>query len=207
MHRRAGLAMIVALLGTGVAAAQTLNAPQNAKLPSVVPLPAPMAVPSKTAPAKPTPAKPVPVAPVPAKPVPAKPVPAKPVPVKPAAVTWHTDIDAAWTLAKQQQRPMLIYVSAKNCSWCVRMARETLADAGLQTDVTASCIAVRLDQQTADRELLKKLGVRVYPTTLIVSPQAKILSRTDGYVTAHDLRQKLRATTEQVAARSTTDKR
>ncbi len=107
-------------------------------------------------------------------------------------LNWETDMQRATKVSRQTGRPILVKVTADWCGYCKQMKAETFTDAGIITDVNASFVAVELNADT-NRELIKRLGVKSLPTVLVISPDQKILEKEEGFRSAAQLSQLLRA--------------
>ena len=97
----------------------------------------------------------------------------------------HADIDTAWAAAQRSGRPMLIYVVSDNCFYCKKMLKETLWRPPIATGLAGSVESVAVNA-TEDAGLAKKLGVKAYPTTLVVSPSNQLLYQAIGFKTAEE---------------------
>lgn len=107
-------------------------------------------------------------------------------------ISWQPDVATAWTDSQTKQQPMLLYVKTEGCFYCTKMERETYASESVARCVSDGFIATSVDQSTIP-ELVKKLGIRVYPTTVIIAPNAQVLDSISGYVSAKDLQPRLDA--------------
>ncbi len=108
------------------------------------------------------------------------------------AIRWQTDLKPAAEYARQNRRPMIITVTAPWCSYCKKLESETFRDAGFIRSVNAAqYVSVQVDSD-ANRELVSRMGIRNLPTTLIVSPDLRIVERMEGFRTAEQLSQSLR---------------
>jgi thioredoxin-like negative regulator of GroEL len=94
-----------------------------------------------------------------------------------------TSYPAAWTAAQQSQRPILVFVTSSRCPHCVRMLSQTFKDADVQQTVVDGFETVYVDR-SAHPELVAKLGVRLFPTTVLVGANNKVMDRMEGYVDA-----------------------
>lgn len=110
-------------------------------------------------------------------------------------VVWHGDLKAAWKVAKASGDPMLLYVTMQNCRFCNKMAEETLIDERVTAQIAEGFVPVKV-QREAEMELVKKLGVRAYPTTIIVLPNGKVYASAKGYVTPERFARSLRTARE-----------
>jgi len=105
-------------------------------------------------------------------------------------IEWRREVMEAWQSARTSKKPLLIYVSLESCGHCRRMERETLVDPGVASRVGQAFVAARIDGEK-DASLVKRLGVRIYPTTVIISPDNKVLDAVAGYIDADGLRARL----------------
>ena len=100
---------------------------------------------------------------------------------QPAGPFEFETVDEAWQAAQESRDPLLLFVSSDHCYYCKKMLAETMTHPEL-----APAFA-RLFETTAvdggrDRELVDQLGVRAYPTTVVISPEGKLLAKLEGYV-------------------------
>ncbi len=103
---------------------------------------------------------------------------------------WKTSHQEAWRAAQTEQRPMLIYITTENCVYCRKMVQETLTDDNVARDIQASFVPVNLTAQ-GNRILVRKLRVRSYPTTVIISPRSVVLDYMSGYVSPEEMQVRL----------------
>jgi uncharacterized protein YyaL (SSP411 family) len=106
-------------------------------------------------------------------------------------IAWHEQFREAWAASQEKKRPLLVFVTIKDCAHCRHMVRQTYADAAVASDVRDSFVAATVDADR-DAKLVEKLGVRVYPTTVIISPDLRILDRIGGYAGPAELRERMR---------------
>ncbi|MBX3427310.1 MAG: thioredoxin family protein [Pirellulales bacterium] len=93
----------------------------------------------------------------------------------------HVDVQRAWQATRTTGRPMLVFVTSNNCAFCKKMVRETFAHPQIRDSVVGSSEPVVLNASHAP-ELAKRLGVRSYPTTLVISSDSQLLQRIEGFV-------------------------
>ncbi len=111
---------------------------------------------------------------------------------EPTAIAWHSDVETAWKATQEQGRPLLIFVTAKQCTHCVKMKQATYADPTVAAAVNRSFVPLVLDGGS-NSPLLKELGVTAYPATFIISGDAVVLDRVNGYVPPETLVKRLAA--------------
>ena len=114
----------------------------------------------------------------------------------------HTSYPAAWTAAQETGRPILVFVTSRSCPHCVRMLGETYQRSTLQTFVKGSFETVLVDR-TEQPELAQKLHVRMFPTTLVVGPNNKVIDVIEGYVDASAFSRRLQTSLAANAAEET----
>lgn len=98
-----------------------------------------------------------------------------------APIAWHSDVARAWQQSQLEQRPLVIYVTHQNCVFCEKMKQETWRDARVAHAVREGFVPLFIDATTPSM-LTKELAVNAYPATFVISPQAVVLERINGYV-------------------------
>ena len=98
-------------------------------------------------------------------------------------IDWHKDYDAALKQAQETGQPLLVELSTSWCHFCRKMMRETLQESRVVGIINDGFVPVLLD---ADRHpsLVRQWGVSGYPTTVLVSPEGKMIQRLKGYKSA-----------------------
>jgi thiol-disulfide isomerase/thioredoxin len=114
----------------------------------------------------------------------------------PGGIQWldvaaESDIDKAFSLAKAQKKPVLLYWGARWCPPCNQL-KATLFNRQDFIERTHSVVAVHLD---GDVPVAQKLGtrfkVRGYPTLILFSPDGAELTRLPGEADASQVLQVL----------------
>ena len=82
--------------------------------------------------------------------------------------------------ARRLGRPILVYVGANNCHYCRVMDRETWQNNRIIRRVSDEWVPLKVVAEE-DEALVEKFHVSVYPTTLLFSPERKLISRLEGY--------------------------
>ena len=115
-----------------------------------------------------------------------------------APENWFTDYDIAAKRAAREKLPMLVLFTGSDwCPGCIALGQRTLATSEFKEFAKKNLIAVYLDSPrnppltAAQRRQLaaaaEKLQPGPYvPTTVIVSPEGKVLARIVGYRSAGD---------------------
>lgn len=119
---------------------------------------------------------------------------AKPVvtttPEVPATVHWQPNLQAAHRLSQETGRPMLLVFGASWCHYCHKLEGETFGDPRMAAYVNSMFVPVRLDLDK-DQRVAKILHVKAVPATIVLSPQAELVGRHDGFATVVPFAQKL----------------
>ena len=113
---------------------------------------------------------------------------------KQAPLEWHNDFHHAWKATQADGRPMLLFFTIDDCLFCAKMKAETYGHAEVVSHIRRSFVPLSVDGQEAEL-LAKKLGVEVYPTTVIVSPGAKVLDTMHGFIEPEPFQKRLTTAT------------
>lgn len=100
---------------------------------------------------------------------------------EPSPVNWLEDYSEARRKGIETDRPVLLYVTSQDCHFCSKMQSLTFADNQVMRDLQDRFVAAKV-HLAADSELGKQLMINIYPTTIIISPQGKILDYVRGYM-------------------------
>jgi len=109
---------------------------------------------------------------------------------KKASLFRHRSYPAAWTAAQESNRPILIYVTMPQCPHCVKMIEQTFKRPAVGKLVSGSFETICADRYT-HAKLVEKLQVKWYPTTVLVTPNNKVLDVIEGYVEPAKFKQQL----------------
>ena len=93
----------------------------------------------------------------------------------------HADLQQALANAEQRQRPLLAYVTMEGCHFCERMRQETLTENEVQAAVARSFESVIVHREE-DAAWIDQFDVRIYPTTLLIGRDGRVLDRLEGFV-------------------------
>lgn len=103
-----------------------------------------------------------------------------------APIVWQKDLAQTVNTSTTTNKPMLVKIGAAWCGYCKKMDRVAFADPKVIDHVNDCFVPVSLDADH-NKRLVRELAVESLPTTLIVSPQMKVLARLTGYKTANQL--------------------
>jgi len=102
----------------------------------------------------------------------------------------HATIEAGWNSAISAQKPMLVMFTTDGCVYCRKMEAETFQHPAIQKMLNENTETVLANARDY-RGLVKKLGVRGYPSTLLVSPQGEVLDFMEGFVDPKSFAQRI----------------
>ena len=106
---------------------------------------------------------------------------------------WNEDFAASCETAKKEGKLLLLAFSGSDwCGWCVKMEREIYSDRKFITEAKKKFVLVMIDSpqnqdilsklaKKQNPELVKKYGIRGYPSTIIARPDGEEVKRFGGY--------------------------
>jgi HEAT repeat protein/thioredoxin-related protein len=104
---------------------------------------------------------------------------------------WHNDIDAALALAQAEYRPVLVFFSSPDCTWCSRLKTDVLNDPETLPLLQHFCL-VEIDV-TRDERAAVRFQIRGVPSILILSGDGRVRNGVGGYLTGPQFRDMLKA--------------
>lgn len=108
---------------------------------------------------------------------------------EPRATVWHEDPNVAWREAFAVDKPMFLVVSSKQCPACDKLKAGVLASPEFRRWVESRFVpAVILAEDHP--HVVAKLGVRGYPTTVVVAPKTGVVHSALGVFNPGDFQQK-----------------
>ncbi|MEI6890531.1 MAG: thioredoxin family protein [Pontiella sp.] len=109
-----------------------------------------------------------------------------------AAAGWETDFEKAKTMAKEQDKYILIDFSGSDwCGWCIKLDKEVFQQQAFKDYAKEGLVLMLADfpndksKQSAEvikqnEKLAKEFGVRGFPTVFVLDPDGRIVGKT-GY--------------------------
>ncbi len=102
----------------------------------------------------------------------------------PKASLWiEQDFEQALRKARSEGKLVLVDTYAEWCAQCHELDEKTWPDAAVQAWIKEHAVAVRLDTDKVRPDLAPKLGIRSYPTVLVLDADGKELKRSLGFQT------------------------
>ncbi len=99
-------------------------------------------------------------------------------------LVWHKSIDKALTIAKQENKPVMVYFWAVWCQFCEKFETETLPDPEITKILTNDYVLVAIDLDE-DRATANKYGVSYPPYVIFLDKSGNIIERIPGFVEAN----------------------
>lgn len=118
---------------------------------------------------------------------------AQPLPAGPnqrAGLFSQTSIEQAWKQATEQQQPLLVMFTSDNCKFCKKMLAETYGHPAIERMLathTQTVLAHKNDYEA----LVKKLGIRGYPSSVLISPKGDVLEFVEGFLPPKEFAQRV----------------
>ena len=116
-------------------------------------------------------------------------------------IVWDRDLQRAWQSAQEQQRPLLLFITGDRCHYCTLMKHQTWRDPAVAAAVNEGFVAVEVSTDFKDR-VAEVLKIRALPTTLVISPERKVLARFNGYLRPDQLIRQLEELPQQTVSTS-----
>lgn len=95
------------------------------------------------------------------------------------ALDWVKDIETALTLAKKENKNVMVMVESEHCRWCKKMKHRTLLDENVEKRLKKFVIVkVFREDKNAIRDLPEVKGV---PTIFFMTKEKKVIEEVIGY--------------------------
>ena len=98
----------------------------------------------------------------------------------PKTIVWREDINEVKKDPKTANRPMLLFVTAPGCEYCVLMQKETFTNEKVIGAVNKTFTALEMDAKKHGN-IAKSLKVKVYPTTCVIHPSGRVVDIMPGF--------------------------
>ena len=113
---------------------------------------------------------------------------------------WHHDWDSAWDASQADGRPILIFVTKKCCYYCEKMKNDTYGNTRVVDEIQRDFIPVTIDSARYPN-IVSKLNIRLFPTTVIIGSDASVIDTKPGYVGPEQMRSWLKTYGTRLAQR------
>ncbi len=106
------------------------------------------------------------------------------------AIAWQKSLKDAHKVAVQQNKPMMLVFGAEWCGFCKKLEKTTLSNPQLAKYINSTFVSVHIDVDDEEK-VAKILEVKSLPCTIILSPEADLLGRFEGFLETAPMYQKL----------------
>lgn len=113
-------------------------------------------------------------------------------------VKWQKSLKTAQKMALQQDKPIMIVFGASWCTFCHKLERETLGDRRTAAMIERDFIPVHLDFNKEEK-VAKILEVERLPCTVVLTPQADLLLKFEGFAEPKEFQASLASALEKRA--------
>jgi len=106
------------------------------------------------------------------------------------AIEWLQHYGDARKESGETQRPVFLFLTTQGCPHCARMEYGTFKDSDIASTIKDSFVPARLKLNSSS-SLARDLKVTLYPTTVLIAPDGKVLDYIRGYVGTERLRESM----------------
>jgi thioredoxin-related protein len=107
-------------------------------------------------------------------------------------VQWRADYNTARAHAQKANAPLVVVVGSEACLYCRKQDATTFRDPALADLLNAKAVVVKVNG-VENPAFVEAMKIQIYPTTVIATPDGKVVSFLQGYVTADQLRDHVNA--------------
>lgn len=107
-------------------------------------------------------------------------------------VAWQPNLHAAHKVSQKTGKPMLLVFGAEWCTFCKKLESQTLGNENLAKYINMNFVPVHIDVDE-EPKVGEILEVSKLPCTIVLSPEADLLGRYEGFCQPNQFHQKLTA--------------
>lgn len=110
-----------------------------------------------------------------------------PEPRQPTVINWIHKYGTARRTGTKKQKPVMLFLTMDGCLHCRRMDHTVFSDSRIATGLNQKFVPARLKLERTS-QLAQDLKVTVFPTTVFIAPDGKILDYVRGYLPSQKFR-------------------
>lgn len=103
-----------------------------------------------------------------------------------SGLRWYKTVDEGLQVAKQQNKPALVYFWAIWCKYCEKLHKEVYPSAEINKMLREDFVLVAVDLDT-NKQDARSFNVQYPPHLIFLSPEGRILTRIPGYLPKEEL--------------------
>ncbi len=107
-------------------------------------------------------------------------------------LAWQPDLKSAHVIASRENKPMLLVFGAEWCGWCKKLEKTTLENPQMANYINETFVPVHIDVDD-HKKIAEILEVESLPCTIVLSPEADLLGRFEGFAKPGPMYKKLAA--------------
>ena len=100
---------------------------------------------------------------------------------KHSKVDWVKTYRNAREIGTDSHRPVFLFVTSEACTYCRKMEQESLEEQAIVSKLQTSFVPTRL-KLDPESQLAKDLKITMFPTTVIIAPDGRIVDYVRGYM-------------------------
>lgn len=98
---------------------------------------------------------------------------------------WYKTYDEGSRVAKEQNKPMLVYFWTVWCPYCEKMQTEVFPQEEINKILREDFVLIAVDMDV-NKEDTRRFNVQYPPHELFLTPEGKIVTRIPGYISAEE---------------------
>jgi thioredoxin-related protein len=102
-------------------------------------------------------------------------------PQRSAEINWAQSPKVATSLARRSRLPIVAFITSDHCGYCRKMERNSWSNPTIIRQVESGFVPLKL-HAARDRRIVASLGIRSFPTTILFTPEGKIINKVSGYM-------------------------
>ena len=103
-----------------------------------------------------------------------------------AEIQWQRSPRETIASSRQSGKPILVFVTTDWCHYCKKMKNETWSDTNVSRLLPQQFETLLLDGDR-DQRLVRKLGLKGYPATLLYTPDGHFVEKRNGFLSPAEL--------------------